>query len=172
MRFLPESSVNALNWSFDVATGNIQNQATDIGVWVYINNAAYYAGTHQMPRITVNYDNGSTSYGEAAQIVGSWQYIHAVFTPTTTYGKITVTLSARTDATSTNAYVYWDDFSGGFLVNTGMDLWGDGLPVPPAYSFNVTAADFWDYAVSNATAAGSMGKLTVKKLKGIYNAVN
>lgn len=167
MRFQPLSSTVAGTWSFDVATGNIQNQATNIGVWVYINNAAYYANTHQMPRITVDYDNGTTTYGEAAQIAGDWQYVHAVFTPTTTYGQVTVTLSGMTDATSTNAYLYWDDFSGGFLVNTGLDSWSNGLPVPPAYSFNVNAATFWDYGTANATAAGSMGKLVVTTEKKV-----
>jgi hypothetical protein len=157
MRYLPESSTTNHDWTFSVATGNILGQATDMGIWVYINNAAYWAGTNQMPRITVNYDNGTTTYGEAAQTAGSWQYIHAVFTPTTSYGSITVTLSAMTDATLTNAYVYWDDFSGGFLVNTTMDSWSSALPVPPAYSFNVNAADFWDASTAGRTAAGSMG---------------
>jgi hypothetical protein len=172
LRLESTNSTNNLKWDVDIATGDLTNQTTVIGVWCKINNAAYWAGTNQMPRITVNYDNGSTAYGEAAATAGEWQYIHAVFTPLTSYGKITVTLSSRTDATTTNAYVYWQDWSGGFLVNTDFKLWANAFPVPPAYSFNVNAATFWDYPTSAAVATGSMGKfmkglLTVGKFLGL-----
>lgn len=156
LRFEPLSSTERLEWNFNIPTGNIQNQSTIIGLWVKINSTSYWAGTHQMPRITINYDNGTESYGEAAQTT-DWQYIHAVFTPTTTFGQVTVTLSGMTDATTTDSYIYWDDFSGGFLVNTTLDGWANAEPIPPAYSFNINAATFWDYSSSSATASGSMG---------------
>ncbi len=62
-----------------------------IGMWVKINNVAYWAGTHQMPRINVNYDNGTIVYAEATQTT-EWQFVYISFSPTTTYGEITVTI--------------------------------------------------------------------------------
>ena len=81
-----------------------------VAVWCKINNAAFYAGTHQKPRLSITYDNATTVYTEAAAST-DWQLLAVNFTPTTTYGQITVELSCRTDAVGANAYVYFDDWS-------------------------------------------------------------
>lgn len=109
VRFLPLSSASNMTWDFTIPTGNIQNKTMMVGVWCKIASATYYAGTHQLPRLTIDYDNGTAAYVQASETT-DWQFLPLPFTPTTTYGQITVTLSGRTDATTTDAYVYWDDF--------------------------------------------------------------
>jgi len=168
MRFQPTSSTSNLTWTFKVPTGNIQNRTMMVGVWVNVSSATYYAGTHQMPRLNVNYDNGTTVYSQAAQQTG-WQYLFVSFTPTTTYGQLTVSISGRTDATGSNAYFYIDDFSilypAGYQLNLGaMDLWANALPITPPIATNLSALDVW--SASNAISYGSstMGD-TVRVLK-------
>jgi hypothetical protein len=148
VRFESTSILGNLEWSQKLPTGNIQNKSMIVGAWVNINNAAYWAGTHQMPRLTINYDNGTTVYAEAAQVTG-WQFIFAPFTPTTTYGEVTLTMSSMTSATGSNAYVYWDDFTAplpqGTELNLGaLDLWADALPVAPlSFASAISANDVW-----------------------------
>lgn len=149
MRFQPKSGTVATYWTQNIPTGNIQNQTMTVGVWVKINSANYWAGTHQMPRITVSYDNGTASaYGEAAQST-NWQFVFVPITPTTTFGQMTFTVTGMTDATTSNAYFYVDDFSAalpqGATLNLGnLDLWSNGLPVSPAnLATTVTASDVW-----------------------------
>lgn len=142
-RFEPLSSTNNLTWEIDVPTGNIQNKSMTVFVWCKINSATYYAGTHQLPRLTIDYDNGTTAYHQAGEST-DWQLLFVTFTPTTTYGQITVTLSGRTDATTTNAYMYWDDFGVSYPPSVsldlgGMDNWANGLPVVPPISIPISA---------------------------------
>lgn len=136
VRFQPISSTTPLAWTFDIATGNIQTYQATISVWVKINNAAYYAGTHQNPKLTVNYDNGTLATATATDTT-DWQQLSVSFTPTTTYGVVTVTIDGYTDATTTNAYFYVDDFENdypsGYAVNLGkFDVWADAKPVTPS----------------------------------------
>jgi hypothetical protein len=136
-----------------------------VGVWCKIASATYYAGTHQLPRITVDYDNGTTAYTQAATST-DWQFLPLPFTPTTTYGQITVTLSARTDATTTDAYVYWDDFVTIYPADTPLntqtfDLFADALPVTPPLATVLSANDVWALATSTMTGAGTVGKMIV-----------
>ena len=134
-----------------------------VGVWCKINNAAYYGGTHQKPRLTINYDNGTVAYAEAVASTG-WQFISVPFTPTTTYGQITATLSTMTDQTGSNAYVYFDDYSvllpAGVQLNLGsMDLWANALPVMPTIATNLSALD-----VLTASALVDYGADTIGEL--------
>lgn len=129
-------------------------------MWVKINSATYYAGTHQLPRLTINYDNGTTSYAQASDST-DWQLLHVTFTPTTTYGQITVTVSGRTDATGSDAYFYIDDFGVSYPPNVALDLggldnWASGLPVVPPLSLPISAG----------TVAQQVA-LSVKKIKYI-----
>lgn len=168
MRFQPTSSTSNLTWTFKVPTGNIQNRTMMVGVWVNVSSATYYAGTHQMPRLNVNYDNGTTAYFQAAQQTG-WQYLFVSFTPTTTYGQLTVSISGRTDATGSNAYFYIDDFSilypAGYQLNLGaMDLWANALPITPPIATNLSALDVWSAANTTDYGTNTMGN-TVKVLK-------
>jgi hypothetical protein len=158
LRIAPENSANgSFNWETDAPTGNVQNKDMMVGMWVYINNANYWAGTNQLPKLTVTYDNGTTVTCTAAQVAGSWQYILCPFTPTTTYPTITINLEAKTDATSTNAYIYVDDASilypAGYIMNLGtLDTWSKGMPAEPLISTLFSAQDVW--AVAN-TGMGS-----------------
>ena len=166
LRREPLSSTVNYDWEFDIPTGNIQNETKTIAVWCKINSATYYAGTHTNPTLTVNYDNGTTttSPNGVATNTTAWQLLSVTFTPATTYGQITITISGATDATTTNAYFYIDDFTGGSLVNGSLDLWGNALPISPVYSFLMQASDFWDAQSSAHVGTGTMGKIMNKLL--------
>lgn len=166
LRFEPTSSATNLDWSFVVPTGNIQNKTMTVALWCKINNANYYSGTYQLPRLTINYDNGTTAYCQAATST-DWQQLFVTFVPTTTYGQITVTLSGRTDQTTTNAYVYWDDMGLLYPANNsldlgGMDNWANALPVTPPVAIPISAytvsSAVWEELTSSHTTTGSMGK--------------
>ncbi len=174
IRFESISSTVPLTWIQKLPTGNIQNKTMTVGCWVKINNAAYYAGTHQKPRITINYDNGTEVYAEALATT-AWQFILVSFTPVTTYGQITVTSSTMTDATGTNRYVYFDDFTAplpqGVELNLGsLDLWANALPVTPvSFATAISAADVWAANPSNF-GAGTVGD-RVNKIKKIVTGL-
>ena len=74
-----------------------------VSLWVKINNAAYYAGTHTKPTLTINYDNGTTITSVATAST-SWQLLACTFTPATGYGQIEMKVTGATDATGTNRY--------------------------------------------------------------------
>jgi hypothetical protein len=78
IRLESSSADRRLRWTFPVPTGNISGKDMMIGVWCKINNAAYYAGTKEMPRLTVDYDNGTEVYAEAAQST-DWQFLSVPF---------------------------------------------------------------------------------------------
>lgn len=172
MKFTPNDSTFYSDYEFNVYSGNIQNEDVTISCWCKINNANYYAGTHINPTLTVDYDNG-TEVTAVATNTTDWQLLTVTFTPTTTYGKLAVKLHGATDETSTDADFYVDDFGGGYLSNGGLDLWANGLPVPPAWRFTVTGdevgAAVWNYLSANVTTTGSMGK-TVKSTKTLLLA--
>lgn len=148
LKFVPYSTATAvLDWKQSVPTEDIQNQSMMVGVWINIANSAYWAGSHQMPRLSVNYDNGTTVFSEATQTTG-WQLVFVPFTPTTTYGQLTVTVSGRTVASTANAGFYVADMSvlypAGHTLNLGsMNTWANALPVMPSISTTVSAADVW-----------------------------
>ena len=179
-RFQSTSSSNSLRWSFNVPTGNIGTLTMNVGVWIKINNATYYAGTHQNPRLTINFDNGTETYATASDTT-DWQFINVPFTPTTSYGIIDVRLSSRTDATGSNAYVYFDDlnvaYPAGVQLNLGnMNLWADGLPITPPISTGVNANDVWS-ADPTTFATATVGDVVNKTLvkaddASILNGIN
>jgi hypothetical protein len=178
IRFESISSEDSLEWTQDIPTGNIQNKDMTVAVWCKINNANYYSGTHQKPRLTIVYDNGaSTCYAEATATT-DWQLLSVTFTPTTTFGQISATLSTKTDQTSTNAYVYFDDYSvlypaGTSLSLGSLDLWSAGLPVSPTISTLASAQDVWTVPTSTLTASGTIGKQVgdIKKDTGLIGAL-
>lgn len=166
IRFLPNSSTSNLTWQFNVPTGDIKDKTMNVAVWCKINSATYYAGTHQLPRLTVNFDNGTEGYCQAAEMT-DWQLLSVTFIPTTTYGQITVTLSGRTDATSTDAYVYWDDFNVAYPADVvldlgGLDNWADAMPVTPPFaipiSANTVALAVWQQLTGTSYGTSTMGE--------------
>ena len=165
LRFQPTDSTNKLTWLQYVPTGNIQNKTMNVNVWVKMNNAAYYAGTHTNPTLRVTYDNG-TEITAVATDSTSWQQLNCSFTPTTTYGQISVQLEGATDATTTNAYFYVDDmniaYPAGVTIDLGgLDIWANGLPVTPAIATMPSLAGVWDEATTAHVTAGSFGKLAI-----------
>lgn len=172
-RFAPSSSITTLDWEFSTPTGDISTKTMTVSMWVKINSATYYAGTHQNPRLSINYDNGTISYAEATNST-AWQLLAVSFTPTTTYGQITVTVSGKTDATSTNAYFYVDDFAVAYPPSVALDLggldnWASGLPVTPPVSLPISAGtvaqSVWQQLTTTSWGTNSMGE-KVKVIPG------
>ena len=145
IRYKPENSTNSLNdWQFTIPTGNIQNKTMIVGIWCKIASANYYSGTHQLPRLTIDYDDGTITYVQATETT-DWQLLQLPFTPITAYGQITVSLSARTGAITTNAYVYFDDIvvtypTSHTLDSGSLDYWTDALPMSPPISLGGSTA--------------------------------
>jgi hypothetical protein len=164
MRFTPTSSTDSMYWEQIIPTGNIQNKTMTITCWVYINNAAYYAGTHTKPTLTVTYDQTSTATSVATATAGSWQQLAVTFTPTTTFGQVTMKITGATDATTTSRYFYVDDFNIAYPAGVqidlgGLDLWANGLPVEPAIATMPSITGVWDEPLSVHTVSGSAGKI-------------
>jgi hypothetical protein len=164
MRFEPIYSPYLMHWEQTIPTGDIDTKTMTISVWVYINNAAYYAGTHTKPTLTVTYDNGTEISAVAAASAGAWQQLAVTFTPTTAYGQVEMKITGATDATGTNRYFYVDDvniaYPAGVAVDLGnLDLWADGLPVAPAIATVPSLGGVWDEQLSAHTISGSMGVL-------------
>ena len=176
LRFESNSGVTGLEWTQDVPTSNIQNKTMSVYVWCKINTANYYAGTNVMPRLTVNYDDGTVVYAEAGQTT-DWQLLSVPFTPTTTFGKIVLTLSTMTDKTGSDAYVYFDDigvlYPAGHQLNLGgLNDWAEALPVTPSIATNLSPSDVWAVPIAGMTGDGTIGKfikglLTVGKFLGL-----
>lgn len=133
-----------------VPTGNIQNKPMTIGVWMKINNGAYYGGTHIMPKLYVKYDDTTIVSATATQTT-NWQFVSVSFTPTTTFGQVETWVETATDAytpTLSNADVYLDDFSilypAGVTLDLGtLDLSANGTPVWPPIATSATPQDIW-----------------------------
>jgi len=163
VRFEPQFSTNRLAWVFPVPTGNILGRTMTVAVWCKVNAAAFYAGVHLDPRLSVLYDNATTVSSTAAEST-DWQLLSVTFTPTTAYGEITVTLDAATDATTTDAYVYWDDmavlYPAGYQLDLGaFDVWASALPVTPPIATNLSALSVWTAQQAAGYGAGSFGNL-------------
>lgn len=134
-------------YKVSIPTGDISNRDMTVGVWFNIKSANYYAGTHTLPRLDIDYDNGTRVYSSALATTG-WQYVTKSFRPTTAYGELTVRLLTQTDASGADADVVWDDWSvlypQGYQLNLGgMDLAAKGLPVGPPISTSISALDVW-----------------------------
>lgn len=152
-----------------VPTGDITGKTMTVAVWVKLNSSNYWAGTNVMPRLTVDYDDGSIAYAEAGQTT-DWQLLIVPITPITSYGRIKITLSIETDQSGSDAYVYWDDMSvlypAGVQVSLGsFDIWANAEPITPSISTNLSPADVWNVQTSGLTGAGTTGK----KLKDLEN---
>lgn len=176
MRFMPTSSTNLIHWGQTIPTGDIDTKTMTITCWVKINNAAYYAGTHTKPTLTVTYDQTSTITSVATTGTG-WQQLACTFTPATSFGQVQMKITGATDATGTNRYFYVDDFNiaypAGVQVDLGgLDLWADGLPVAPAIATMPSITGIWDEPLTAHTVSGSFGAfikklLTVAKFLGL-----
>jgi hypothetical protein len=168
IRLAPNSGTNLLAWpnlvsERSVPTGNIQSKTMTVTCWVYINNAAYYAGTNTLPTLSVKYDNTTTATSVATATAGGWQQLAVTFTPTTTYGQIEIWLSGATDAAGANAYWYVDDvqvaYPAGVSINLGgLDLWANATPVWPPIATVPALGGVWDEATSAHGVAGSFGE--------------
>lgn len=152
-----------------IPSGNLKNKSPAVGIWVKINNAAYYAGTHTKPTLVINYDNGTT-VEVAATATTSWQRLAVSFTPLTTYGQYSWYLKAATDATGTNRDFYVDDFQNTYpnaTVELGnLDLSANGEPVFPPVALNIiSSAVGWDQRAADFNTDGTFGNFVNRILQ-------
>ena len=164
------SNSGETQWTQVIPTGDIQNKDMMVGVWCKIDSSAYWGGSHTMPRITINYDDGTEVYAEAGQLT-DWQFLFVPFTPTTTFGSITSKLSIQSD---NNSNVYWGDMSvlypAGYTLNLGaFNNLRSGLPVTPTISTSVSAQDVWS-ADPTQFGASTVGD-KVNKIKKIVTGL-
>jgi len=169
IRFNPVSATDMFEFSFYVPTGNIQGQTMTVAVWCKVGSEAYWAGGHTMPGLKVRYDEATYVTLRAAQNT-DWQLLSVTFTPTTTRGKIQVTLEGVTAADEADGYFYWDDMSilypAGYKLDLGsLDIWDNALPVLPPIATVMGAGDVWAIDTSTLTGAGTIGK----SLAGLKN---
>lgn len=118
------------------------------------NDATPYYGTDyaptrtmQMPRLTVNYDNGTLAYKDAL-LTTDWQFVSVPFTPLTTYGELTVSVSGQSQAPAAKAAFYVAEMSvlypAGHNIAMGkMNTWSSSLPTMPSISTTISAGDVW-----------------------------
>ncbi len=156
------SSTSPLEYSWDFTTGNCQNLTLSVMARVKINAAAYYAGTHVNPTLTVTYDDGASETSSVATATTADQQLYVSFIPTTTFGKITINISASTDATGTDAYFYVGEIipsrPPGIAVNTTrLAQFSGAAPLPPDSTFTVPAS-VWDELATAHTVSGSFGE--------------
>lgn len=109
----------AESWNGDATLSNqykmgslaISGAQAAIIVTCDIQNAAYYAGTHTLPKVTVQFDNGAGEEDDSASASTDEQTIIVPFTPSTDYNDVFITLAQKTDATGTDADVRWSDLT-------------------------------------------------------------
>jgi hypothetical protein len=176
LRMQPTDSDERLRWAQRVPTGDIQNKTMTISVWVKINHANYYAGTHSNPTLTVDYDDG-TEVTSVATDSTEWQQLAVTFVPATSYGELKVNISGATDASGSDAYFYVDDFNvaypAGVSIDLGnLDIWADAMPVAPTIATMPSLGGVWDEALTAHTVSGSFGDkmkklLTLAKFLGL-----
>ena len=166
-------ALETLKWSQSVPTENIQGLDMAVGIWIKMDNANYWAGTHQMPRINVNYDNGTVVYAEALQNT-DWQFVYISFQPATTYGEIIITVDGKTDAGVANSIFYVAEMSvlypAGHNIEMGkMNTWSNSLPTVPSISTTISASDVWAVDPTQFGAATVGDK--VNKIKKIVTGL-
>ena len=152
----------------NVPTGNIQNKTMTVSIWVKINSANYYAGTHTKPTLVVDYDNG-TEVSAVATATTNWQQLGVIFTPTTTFGQIKWYIKAGTDASGNDRIFYIDDmnvlYPGGEVINlSSLDLSGNAEPIFPPITTLPSAGNLWDESTDAHNISGSYGALAKKWL--------
>jgi hypothetical protein len=175
LRLQPNSSTNALVWSFSKTTGDCQNLTMTVTARVKINNAAYYAGVYTLPTLEIEYDGGTIA-SHVASASTSDQQLQVIFTPLTTSEAITIRIKGATDASGSNAYFYIGQVTpnlppGVSIDSTSLSLWADARPLPPDSTFP-TPSNLWDEPISTHTISGSFGAfiqklLTVGKFLGL-----
>lgn len=171
LRLEPNNSIDSLYWSQIVPIGDITNQTMTITVWIKINNVNYYANTYIMPALQIIYDE-TTSSSKVSSSTTEWQQLGVTFTPSTSYGQITVNIYGATDATGTDAYFYIDDmniaYPAGYALNLGgLDNWANAMPVTPVIATMPSISGIWDELLTSHTIPGSTADRLKKTLSGI-----
>lgn len=158
-RLQPTNQPELESFSYKQIIGDQQNRDMIVYMWVKLNSANYWAGTNRLPRLTVDYDNGTEIYTAAAQVT-TWQILSVLFQPVTAYPKITITFDGYTDAVGTNSYFYLGQIGvmlpAGRTVDPGaLNYWADAKPMT-GLATSISAADVWAMSPA-AFGAGTIG---------------
>ncbi len=161
-RFEPVAAGDSFEYSFEIPTGNIQSKVMTLNVWVKIAHADYYSGDKTMPFLSVEYDDGENSVTSTAIESTNWQLLSVTFTPTTTSGRVSVTIGGVGSVVGANGYFYFDDFSTIYPLDSSVDfgtfdIWSRGMPVLPPIKTALSPADVWGVDPSTFSA-GSVGE--------------
>lgn len=166
-RFESNNQPTPLEYTYVQPIGDQQNYDMLIYMWLKINSANYYAGTHRLPRLYVDYDNGTETYVEAAEST-AWQMLSLPFRPTTNYPSVRISLNGYTDATGADSHFYFGQV--GVLLPAGRNIdpgslafWASAKPLNGIAS-SISAADVWAVPVSQLTGAGSVGQHVAGKV--------
>lgn len=137
-----------LEWCVDSPTGDIQWDSLIISVQCKINSANYYAGVYELPQLIATYDDWTVLPCTAAQVL-DWQKLFIPLQTATASPLVKICLTAETDATGSDAYVYFWHFDWGIPTPRNLDNWADALPILDIGFLTTSAAAVKD-AVWNA----------------------
>ena len=168
-RFEPNST-NLLSQTYTLPIGNCQNKNVTVIAYLGIKNSAYFVGSHTLPKVTVDFDNGTIIEAVMtntktldADGQNGWILVPVPFSPTTTYPQIKVTISGGTDAVGSNAYFYLSDIItfGPTFDMTSFNYWAGAKPAQPIatlLSGSSLEDAIWNAKLSDHTTSGSAGK--------------
>ena len=105
-----QTGANRLTTQYLIGTNDVTALSVAILLNCQINSATYYAGTHVLPKMVVDYDAGTlvTATASASTAV---QKLAAIFSPTASYSSIAVNLYTETAATGSAADVFFDSLT-------------------------------------------------------------
>lgn len=102
-----QTGANRLTTQYLIGTNDVTDLSVAILLNCKINSATYYAGTHALPKMVVDYDSGTLVTATAAASTAV-QRLVAIFAPTTSNNIIAINLYTETDATGSAADVFFD----------------------------------------------------------------
>jgi hypothetical protein len=88
-----------LDMAWFISSGDISGHKIFLSLDSKINNASYYAGTHTLPNLYVDYDNGTLTNPTYLSANTDWQKAITFFTPTLNKQVLKMHLAQKTDAT-------------------------------------------------------------------------
>jgi hypothetical protein len=166
-RFEPGTPPDVLEYTYDQVIGDQSGHSMFVYMWVKINSANYWSGTHRLPRLYVAYDNGDQVYSQAGEST-DWQMLIAPVTLATSYPTITIALNGYTDQTGSDAWFYLGHIGTvlpeGRNVEPGtLSFWSEAEPMAGIAS-GLSAADVWSVPTSQLVGAGTIGETSSNAL--------
>lgn len=155
-------------YSINSPMGNKLGKAINVSIYCKINSANYYAGTHVLPKLTVEYDGWlHTVYSQWASTT-DWQWLYLSFVPTTDNPEVTISLTSETDATGSDAYVYFWHMEGNIPNISAMNNRAKALPILDIGQLETSAwlvaNSVWNYNTALLTWIWTIGNYLKTRL--------